>query len=66
MIGEVDEDRAAIKRETVTIIDDRQPGEGPEVQLSNFSLIENRETHEFGLYLTKLGADVECVYGGLL
>ena len=56
VIGEVDEDRAAIKPETVTIIDDRNPGEGPEVQLSNFSLLENRETHELEMYLTKFGA----------
>jgi hypothetical protein len=62
VIGEIDEDRAAIKCETVTVIDERQPGDGPEVQLSNFSLIENRETHEFELCLTKLGADTSNVF----
>ena len=61
-IGEIDEGRAAIKPETVTIIDNRSPGEGPEVQLSNFSLLENRETHELELYLTKFGADPSNVF----
>lgn len=54
VIAEVDEDKAALKRSTVTAIDDRQPGQ-PEIELSNFSLLENRETHEIELYLAGYG-----------
>ncbi len=54
VIGEIDEEKAALKRDTVTAIDDRQPGQ-PEIELSNFSLLENRETHEIELYLAGYG-----------
>ena len=54
VIAEVDEDKAALKRGTVTAIDDRQPGQ-PGIELSNFSLLENRETHEIELYLAGYG-----------
>jgi hypothetical protein len=54
VIAEVDEDRAALRRDTVTAIDDRLPGQ-PEIELSNFSLLENRETHEVELYLAGYG-----------
>jgi hypothetical protein len=55
IIAEVDEERAALKRNTVTAIDVRGPDDTAAVQLSNFSLFENRETHDFELYLTKYG-----------
>jgi len=55
VIAEVDETIPALKKDTVTIIDDRQPGEGWGLQLSNFCLLENRETHDFEVYLTRLG-----------
>jgi len=55
-IAEVDETLPALKRETLTIIDDRDPEHDSEhLQLSNFSLLENRETFELELYLTRLG-----------
>ena len=57
VIAEVDEILPALKRGTVSAIDDRRPGQGPEVQYSNFSLLEDRETHELELYLTDYGAD---------
>jgi hypothetical protein len=57
VIAEVDEAKAALKRSTVTAIDDRQPGQSASVQFSNFSLLENRETHEFELYLTTYGQE---------
>lgn len=55
IIAEVDEAAAALKKETVTVIDDRGPDDTAAVQLSNFSLFENKETHAFELYLTKYG-----------
>jgi hypothetical protein len=56
VIAEVDEERAALKRETVTAIDDRQPGQG-DIQFSNFSLLEDRETHQLELILTTYGQE---------
>ena len=56
MIAEVDEDFASIKKQTVTVIDDRDPQKHSfHYQLSNFSLLENRETHELELFLTTYG-----------
>jgi len=62
IIAEVDEERLALRRSTVTIIDDRSRGEDEEVQFSNFSLIEDRETHAFELILTLYGADPSNVF----
>jgi len=55
IIAEVDETIPAIKKDTVTIIDDREPGGNKHLQLSNFALLEDRETHEFQVYVTHLG-----------
>ena len=57
VIAEVDETTPALKRDTVTVIDDRQPDQGFGLQLSNFSLIEDRETHELVLFLTTYGEE---------
>jgi hypothetical protein len=57
VIAEVDEARAALKAETVTVIDDRHAQQGPDVQFSNFSLLENRETHQLELHLTTYGQE---------
>jgi hypothetical protein len=40
----------------VTTIDDRDPASDSEsLQLSNFSILENRETKEVEIYLLRLG-----------
>ena len=57
MIAEVDEVKAALKKSTVTAIDDRQPGQSPSIPFSNFSLLEDRETHLLELHLTTYGQD---------
>ena len=57
VIAEVDEKIPALKRSTVTAIDDRQPGQSPKLQFSNFSLLEDRETHNLELLLTTYGQD---------
>ncbi len=55
-IVEIEEDKICFKKETVTIIDDRDPAHDSEsLQLSNFSMLENRETDEIEIYLTRLG-----------
>ena len=55
-IVEIDEEGPYFKKDTVTVIDDRDPERDSEhLQLSNFSLLEDRETHEMEVYLTRLG-----------
>lgn len=61
VIAEVDEDRPAIRKSTVTVIDDRAPDQSEYVEFSNFWLLENRETHDFELTLTAYGEDPEHV-----
>jgi len=57
VIAEVDEVNVALKKDTVTLIDTRAMGEGVYVQMSNFMILEDRETHDFEMYLTRLGED---------
>jgi hypothetical protein len=58
VIAEVDETTATLKRRTVTAIDERQPGQG-DIQFSNFSLIEDRITHDLMLHLTTYGQETD-------
>lgn len=44
MIAEVDEDALALRKETVTIIDDKGPGDPETLALSNFRVVEDAET----------------------
>jgi hypothetical protein len=62
VIAEMDEAIPALKRRTVTAIDDRQPGQPAALQFSNFALLEDRETHALELYLTTYGQDPGSVY----
>ena len=59
VIAEVDEIALALKKETVTEIDTRQFGEGERLQLSNFWIIENQETLDLEIYLTRVNENPE-------
>ena len=55
-IIEIDENRICFRKETITTIDDRDSEcDAENVQLSNFSIFEDRETHDIELYLIRLG-----------
>jgi len=55
-VVEIDEDKVCLKKETVTIIDELNPGlDSKHLQLSNFGLLEDREYQTIELYLTRLG-----------
>jgi hypothetical protein len=55
-IVEIDENNPSFKKETVTVIDDRDLiRDSEDLQLSNFSLLEDRETLKMEVYLTRLG-----------
>lgn len=53
-IAEVDDKLGILKKETLTVIDTKREGEANEVQLSNFSFIEDRETLNFEICLDKI------------
>ena len=53
-ICEVDDDDGVLKKETLAVIDDRRPDESPRLQLSNFGLLEDRETGNFEVTLAKV------------
>jgi len=61
-IAEVDERLAALKKSTLTLIDDRRPGDFEGLQLSNFSLLENRETGDLEIFLSRLGERADSVF----
>jgi hypothetical protein len=55
-IVEIDEQGPYFRKEGITVIDDRDPNHDSEfLQLSNFSLLEDRETKNLEIYLTRLG-----------
>ena len=54
-LAEVDETYGTAKRNTLTVIDTRREGESEFIQLSNFALLDDRETGDIECYLTKIG-----------
>ena len=55
-IGEIDESKPALKKSTLTVIDDYDAARhSPEVQFSNFFVFENRQTRQFEVYLSPYG-----------
>ncbi len=48
-------DRGLLVKKTLTVIDTRSGSDGPNLQLSNFSLLQDRETGLIELYLSRLG-----------
>ncbi len=61
-IAEMDEKIPALKKSTLTVIDDRSPEDTEAVQFSNFSLIENRETLDLEIYLSRFGEKKDHVF----
>lgn len=54
-IVEVDETCGFAKKETLTVVDTRRDGESEAVQLSNFNILQDRETGHIELLLSKFG-----------
>lgn len=53
-IVEVDEENAALRKETIFQIDNRGPDDTPRVQLSNFHVYEDRTSGEFVLMMPRI------------
>jgi hypothetical protein len=61
-LAEVDEKIPALKKHTLTVIDDRGSEDTKAVQFSNFSLLENRETLDLEIYLSRFGEKADHVF----
>jgi len=61
VIAEVN-DRGLLIKDSLTTIDTREEGDGPELQLSNFAILQDRETGLIELYLSKLGQREHCIW----
>ncbi len=55
VIAEVQEEPFALRRETITEIDRRQPGEPPLTQMSNFRFYQDRLTGDMVVFLSRYG-----------
>jgi hypothetical protein len=55
VIAEVQEEPFALKRETITELDRRQPGEPPLTQMSNFRFYQDRATGDVVVFLSRFG-----------
>ena len=58
-IAVIDEETGCLIKDSMRVIDKWEPGQADDVQLSNFTFIENRETEDFEIYLCKLGEYVD-------
>ena len=57
VIGEVDQDTGLLKRNTVSVVDNRQPNEHERLTLSNFTAHEDRESPDILLHMTRAFAN---------
>ncbi|MBI2302771.1 MAG: exo-alpha-sialidase [Armatimonadetes bacterium] len=66
VMAELDERKLGLRRETVTILDDRGPADGSDMQLSNFGFLEDPGTGHILVYLNRMcggpGADGPMTY----
>jgi hypothetical protein len=59
VLGEVDLESGLLIRDSVTVLDDRRPGEDERLTLSNFYVREDRETGELLLHLPRFFAQAD-------
>jgi len=58
-LAEIDEEKRAVKKDSLVLVDTRREGEPEGVQMSNWSLIEDRETLNVEMYLSRIGENAE-------
>ncbi len=63
-VAEIDEDAVAVKKDSLVLVDDRGPEEPEALQLSNFSVIENSETRDIEIYITRIGENPDHFWQG--
>ena len=55
VIAEVREEPLAIRTDTITVIDERGPGDSPKTQISNFRFYQDRENGNIVLFAARYG-----------
>ena len=60
-IAEIDEANIALRKDTLMTIDARGPSDTAELQLSNFTVLEDRETKQLEIYLTRYGEHADNI-----
>ena len=58
-LAEIDEERIAVRRSSLVLVDDRREEDSKYLQLSNFSLLEDIETDRFEIYITRIGSNAD-------
>lgn len=53
-VGEVDQNTGLLIRDSLIVVDDRQPGDDEILALSNFYAREDRETRQIALHMTRM------------
>ena len=53
-----------MRRDSLLLVDDRAPNEPAELQISNFNVLENRETLDIEIYLTRIGEVADHFWQG--
>ncbi len=60
VMAEVEQKQGLLLKDTLTVIDDYHPlTDSPNMQLSNFDLLEDRLTGKLEIYITRLGANIK-------
>lgn len=58
-IAEIEEEIPAVRKNSLVVIEDRSKYEYEKIQFSNFSTLENRETLDIEVYITKIGSHAD-------
>ncbi len=54
---EIDEESGKLNKDSAIVIDKKHPEDSPKVQLSNFTVLDDKESGNIEIYLTRLGAN---------
>lgn len=64
VVGEVDAKGLMLVKASVTVVDDRDPAERPDLCLSNFVIHDDRETGDIVIYMTRFNLNAADLYCG--
>ena len=62
VFAEIEEETVSVRKDSIVVVDERQEGEPDAVQLSNFSVLEDRETLDIEIYLTRLHENPDNIW----
>ncbi len=58
-VFEIDEENMTVRKDSEVVVDDKTDAESERLQLSNFSVLENRETLDIEIGITRIGRSEE-------